>query len=147
MRRPASTQPIRVQVSPLGIAGICSVTLLVLGFVSISSLVDRRFTAQTSALVESEFLKRELEKVVDELEKSEDRLRVLIETIPALAWTAELPKKTFASIEARGENFDSPSQTNARPQTERKQNYTQGRTRITQKLSLKEREDNASKGA
>ena len=77
-----------VHVSPLGIAGISSVTLLVLGFVSISSLVDRRFTAQTSALVESEFLKRELEKVVDELGKSEDRLRVLIETIPALAWTS-----------------------------------------------------------
>jgi PAS domain S-box-containing protein len=29
-----------------------------------------------------------LEKVVDELKKSEDRLRVLIETIPALAWTS-----------------------------------------------------------
>jgi PAS domain S-box-containing protein len=77
-----------VHVSPLGIAGISSVTLLVLGLVSISSLVDRRFDAQTSALTESEFLQRELEKVVDELKKSEDRLRVLIETIPALAWTS-----------------------------------------------------------
>src|SRR3984893_5449004 len=77
-----------VHVSPLGIAGISSVTLLVLGLVSISSLVDRRFAAQTSALTESEFLQRELEKVVDELKKSEDRLRVLIETIPALAWTS-----------------------------------------------------------
>jgi PAS domain S-box-containing protein len=77
-----------VHVSPLGIAGISSVTLLVLGLVSVSSLVDRRFSAQTSALEESEFLHRELEKVVDELKKSEDRLRVLIETIPALAWTS-----------------------------------------------------------
>ena len=77
-----------VHVSPLGIAGISSVTLLVLGLVSITSLVDRRFDAQTSALAESEFLQRELEKVVDELKKSEDRLRVLIETIPALAWTS-----------------------------------------------------------
>jgi PAS domain S-box-containing protein len=77
-----------VHVSPLGIAGISSVTLLVLGLVSLSSLVDRRFSAQTTALEESELLHRELEKVVDELKKSEDRLRVLIETIPALAWTS-----------------------------------------------------------
>jgi PAS domain S-box-containing protein len=77
-----------VRVSPLGIAGISSVTLLVLGLVSISSLVDRRFSAQTAALEESELLHRELEKVVDELKKSDDRLRVLIETIPALAWTS-----------------------------------------------------------
>ena len=76
-----------VHVSRLGVAGITSVTLLVLGLVSISSLVDRRFAAQTSALTESELLKRELESVVDELKKSEHRLRVLIETIPALAWT------------------------------------------------------------
>jgi PAS domain S-box-containing protein len=77
-----------VHISPLGIAGISSVTLLALGLVSISAFVDRRFAAQTSALTESEFLKRELENVVDELKKSEDRLRVLIETIPALAWTS-----------------------------------------------------------
>jgi PAS domain S-box-containing protein len=77
-----------VQVSPLGIAGISSVTLLVLGLVSISSLVDRRFSDQIAALEESELLHRELEKVFDELKKSEDRLRVLIETIPALAWTS-----------------------------------------------------------
>jgi len=77
-----------VHISPLGIAGISSVSLLALGLVSISAFVDRRFAAQTSALTESELLKRELEKVVDELKKSEDRLRVLIETIPALAWTS-----------------------------------------------------------
>ena len=77
-----------VNVSPLGIAGISSVTLLVLGLVSITSLVDRRFSAQSTALAESEFLHRELKKVFDELRKSEDRLRVLIETIPALAWTS-----------------------------------------------------------
>src|SRR5258708_23022779 len=77
-----------VHVSPLGIAGISSVPLLVLGLVSITSFVDRRFSAQTTALEESELLHRELEKVVDELKKSEDRLRVLIETIPALAWTS-----------------------------------------------------------
>src|SRR6266853_1040274 len=77
-----------VHVSPLGVAGISSVTLLVLGIVSISSLVDRRFAAQTRALTESELLKRELENLVKELKKSEDRLRVLIETIPALAWTS-----------------------------------------------------------
>src|SRR5713226_6087943 len=40
-----------VHVSPLGIAGISSVTLLVLGLVSISSLVDRRFSAQTTAFL------------------------------------------------------------------------------------------------
>src|ERR1700680_5149577 len=39
-----------VHISPLGIAGIRSVTLLVLGLVSISAVVDRRFAAQTSAL-------------------------------------------------------------------------------------------------
>jgi PAS domain S-box-containing protein len=77
-----------VHISPLGVAGISSVTLLALGLVSISAFVDRRFAAQTSALTESELLKRELENVVDELKKSEDRLRVLIETIPALAWTS-----------------------------------------------------------
>jgi len=77
-----------VHISPLGIAGISSVTLLALGLVSISAFVDRRFAAQTSALTESELLKRELENVVDKLKKSEDRLLVLIETIPALAWTS-----------------------------------------------------------
>jgi PAS domain S-box-containing protein len=77
-----------IHVSPLGIAGISSVTLLVLGLVSIGSFVDRRFSVQTTALAESELLRRELKKVVDELRKSEDRLRVLIETIPALAWTS-----------------------------------------------------------
>ena len=77
-----------VRVSPLGIVGITSVTLLVLSLVSVSSLVDRRFSAQTTALEESELLQRELEKLVDELKKSDDRLRVLIETIPALAWTS-----------------------------------------------------------
>ncbi|HXJ42751.1 MAG TPA: MHYT domain-containing protein [Bryobacteraceae bacterium] len=70
-----------VHVSPLGIAGISSVTLLVLGLVSISALVDRRFSAQTTAREESELLRRQLEK-------SEEQLRVLIETIPALAWTS-----------------------------------------------------------
>ncbi|HWY47391.1 MAG TPA: MHYT domain-containing protein [Bryobacteraceae bacterium] len=77
-----------VHISPLGIAGISSVTLLALGLVSISAFVDRRFAAQTSALTESELLKRELENVVDKLKNSEDRLLVLIETIPALAWTS-----------------------------------------------------------
>ena len=41
-----------VHVSPLGIAGISSVSLLVLGIVSVTSLVDRRFSAQTMALAE-----------------------------------------------------------------------------------------------
>jgi PAS domain S-box-containing protein len=86
MMAPDLSQAVRV--SPLGIAGISSVTLLVLGLVFISSLVDRRFSAQTTALKERELLHRELEKVVDELKRSEDRLRVLIETIPALAWTS-----------------------------------------------------------
>jgi PAS domain S-box-containing protein len=77
-----------VHVSPLGIAGISAVSLVVLGLVSVTSLVDRRFSAQTLALEESELLRRQLGKTVDELRKSEDRLRVLIETIPALAWTS-----------------------------------------------------------
>src|SRR5258708_30057566 len=68
--------------------GMSAVSLLVLSLVSISSLVGRRFSAQATALEESELLHRELAKVFDELKKSEDRLRVLIETIPALAWTS-----------------------------------------------------------
>src|SRR5258708_29067424 len=68
--------------------GMSAVSLLVLSLVSISSLVGRRFSAQATALEESELLHRELEKVFDQLKKSENRLRVLIETIPALAWTS-----------------------------------------------------------
>jgi PAS domain S-box-containing protein len=89
-----------VHVSPLGIAGISSVTLLVLALVSITSLVDRRFSAQTTALEESEFLHRELEKAVEELKRSEKRLRVLIETIPALAWTS-LPDGSYDFVNRR----------------------------------------------
>jgi PAS domain S-box-containing protein len=89
-----------VQVSPLGIAGISSVTLLVLGLVSITSLVDRRFSAQTTALEESELLHRQLEKVFEELKRSENRLRVLIETIPALAWTS-LPDGSYDFVNRR----------------------------------------------
>jgi len=77
-----------VQISSLGIAGISSVTALVLGLVVLTSLLDRRFSAQTAALTASELLHRQLQRAVDELRKSEDRLRVLIETIPALAWTS-----------------------------------------------------------
>jgi PAS domain S-box-containing protein len=77
-----------VHVSSLGIAGISSVTLLVLSLVVGTSLLDRRFSAQTAALEASELLHRQLQQVVDELKKSEDQLRVLIETIPALAWTS-----------------------------------------------------------
>jgi PAS domain S-box-containing protein len=89
-----------VHVSPLGIAGISSVTLLVLGLVSITSLVDRRFSAQTTALEESELLHRQLEKAVEELKRSENRLRVLIETIPALAWTS-LPDGSYDFVNRR----------------------------------------------
>lgn len=77
-----------VHISSLGIAGISSVTVLVLGLVILTAVLDRRFTAQTAALEASELLHRQLQQAVDELKKSEDRLRVLIETIPALAWTS-----------------------------------------------------------
>jgi PAS domain S-box-containing protein len=76
-----------VHTSSLGIAGISSVTALVLGLVVLTSLFDRRFYAQAAALEASELLHRQLQQVFDELKKSEARLRVLIETIPALAWT------------------------------------------------------------
>src|SRR5260370_38605440 len=68
-----------VQVSPLGIAGISSVTLLVLSLVSISSLVDRRFSAQTTALEASDLLHLELAKGFNELEKCGARPRGLRE--------------------------------------------------------------------
>jgi PAS domain S-box-containing protein len=49
-----------VRVSSLGVTGITAVTLVVLGLVVLSSLLDRRFSAQTVALAASELLHRQL---------------------------------------------------------------------------------------
>jgi PAS domain S-box-containing protein len=74
-----------VSVSSLGIAGVTTVTLMVLSLAVLTSLVDRRFSAQTL-----------------QLEASEQRYRELVESAQAILWRkeAETSRFTFISKEA-----------------------------------------------
>src|SRR3989440_3481646 len=87
-----------VSVSSLGNAGIVIVTLIVLVTVVLTSAVDRRFASQSAELerdrelatINEELRKEMLERqrAEDALRRSEDQLRLVIDTIPALVWSA-----------------------------------------------------------
>src|SRR6266581_3714351 len=85
-------------VSSLGNAGIVIVTLIVLVTVVLTSAVDRRLASQRAELergrelatINEELRKEMLERqrAEDALRRSEDQLRLVIDTIPALVWSA-----------------------------------------------------------
>src|SRR5438309_2052753 len=85
-------------VSSLGNAGILIVTLIVLVTVVLTSAVDRRLASQRAdlergrelATINEELRKEMLERqrAEDALRRSEDQLRLVIDTIPALVWSA-----------------------------------------------------------
>ncbi len=84
-----------VSISSLGIAGISTVTLMVLGLAILTSLVDRSFSAQSLQSAELARTNRQLEQelVVRKeaevaLESARDQYRFLAETIPQIVWTA-----------------------------------------------------------
>jgi two-component system sensor histidine kinase/response regulator len=60
-------------ISSLGFAGIVGVTTMLLGIVIVTSLIDRRFSAQTVAL-----------------DRSEQRLRQLVESAQVVLWRSEV---------------------------------------------------------
>ena len=95
-----------VSISPLGNNGIAIVTFLVLGTAILTSSVDRQTEAEVRRLNEgleqrvvertrqlttaNEQLRREIaerQRAEDALRRSEDRLRSVIDTIPALVWS------------------------------------------------------------
>ena len=95
-----------VSISPLGNNGIVIVTILVLGTAILTSSVDRLTEAEVRRLNEgleqrvvertrqltaaNEQLRREIaerQRAEDALRRSEDRLRSVIDTIPALVWS------------------------------------------------------------
>src|SRR2546430_9772876 len=85
-------------VSSLGNAGIVIVTLIVLVRVVLTSEVDRRLASQRAELERdrelaaiNEELRKEMlgrQRAEDALRRSEDQLRLVIDTIPALVWSA-----------------------------------------------------------
>src|SRR5439155_19535268 len=106
---PSAVPPIlshAVSISPLGNNGIVIVTILVLGTAILTSSVDRLTEAEVRRLNEgleqrvvertrqltaaNEQLRREIaerQRAEDALRRSGDRLRSVIDTIPALVWS------------------------------------------------------------
>lgn len=70
-----------INISTLGIAGITLVTFMALGLAVITSLVDRRFSAQTAAL-----------------ESSEERHRLLFATMPQPVWVYDQQTLSFLEV-------------------------------------------------
>src|SRR5882762_4128298 len=95
-----------VSISPLGNNGIAMVTLIVLVAASVTSSVDRRASGEVRRLnlelerrvaertlqleAVNQALRREIaerEQAEEALRRSEDRLRLVIDTLPALVWS------------------------------------------------------------
>ena len=72
-----------VDVSALGIAGISAVTVMVLSLAVVTSLIDRRFSAQSL-----------------ELQASEQRYRQLVESAQAILWRRNVSGLSFVNKEA-----------------------------------------------
>jgi PAS domain S-box-containing protein len=70
-----------VSVSSLGIAGISAVTLVILSLAVLTSLIDRRFAAQTL-----------------ELESSEERYRQLVESAQVVLWRRNIETRQFTFV-------------------------------------------------
>ncbi len=75
-----------VDISSLGIAGIATVTLMVLILAVVTSLVDRRFSAQAS-----------------ELESSEQRYRQLVESAQVILWRRDIETSQFSYVNHEAE--------------------------------------------
>jgi PAS domain S-box-containing protein len=77
-----------VEISTLGIVGIGSVTLSVLGLTILTSLIDRRFSAQAL-----------------ELEQSEQRYRQLVESAQVILWRSGLDIAQFSYVNKEAEEL------------------------------------------
>lgn len=77
-----------IGISSLGVVGICSVTLVVLGLAIITSLIDRRFSAQSM-----------------ELESSEERYRQLVESARVILWRASINFGGFSFVNREAEEL------------------------------------------
>ena len=75
-----------IQVSDLGVAGIIVVTLMVLGLSILTSLVDRRFSAQSL-----------------ELSLSEQRFRQLVESAQVILWQRSVEAGRFSFVNKEAE--------------------------------------------
>ncbi len=77
-----------VEVSSLGLVGIGSVTLMVLLLAILTSLVDRRFSAQAS-----------------ELERSEQSYRQLVDSVQVILWRGNLDCSRFNYVNQEAEDL------------------------------------------
>jgi two-component system sensor histidine kinase/response regulator len=75
-------------ISELGIVGIGVVTVMILGLVILTSLVDRRFSAQSM-----------------ELTVSEQRYRQLVESVQVILWRRSLATSQFTFVNKEAENL------------------------------------------
>jgi len=75
-----------VDISSLGIAGIIAVTLMVLGLAVLTSVIDRRFAAQTL-----------------ELQASEQRYRQLVESAQVVLWRRNIETSQFSFVNKEAE--------------------------------------------
>ncbi len=77
-----------VEVSSLGVAGIGGLTLFVLTLTILTSLIDRRFSAQSL-----------------ELERSEQRHRQLVESVQVILWRADAATARFTYVNPEAEQL------------------------------------------
>jgi two-component system, sensor histidine kinase and response regulator len=77
-----------VEVSDLGIAGIILVTFMILGLTILTSLVDRRFSAQSR-----------------ELQSSEQRYRQLVESAQVILWRWSVDSAQFSFVNQEAEEL------------------------------------------
>jgi PAS domain S-box-containing protein len=77
-----------VKISELGIAGIIAVTMMVLGLTILTSLVDRRFSAQSL-----------------ELSLSEQRFRQLVESAQVILWRRSVVSSQFSFVNKEAEEL------------------------------------------
>ena len=77
-----------VAISSLGIAGIVTVTFMVLGMTILTSLIDRRFSAQSL-----------------ELSLSEQRFRQLVESVQVILWRRSVESSYFSFVNKKAEEL------------------------------------------
>ncbi len=77
-----------VEISELGIAGIVGVTLMILALAILTSVIDRRFSAQSL-----------------ELSRSDERYRQLVESVQVILWRRNVDSSTFSFVNKEAEEL------------------------------------------
>ena len=94
-----------MEISSLGAAVISSVTLMLLGLTILTSLIDRRFSAQTR---EQHRLTAETLAAREALTQSEERLRLTLRSSGVAVWTWDITTNTIEADEHCSVQFGLP---------------------------------------